>query len=170
MHGKIVEYGGSTDKAIAAQVPVVVGAARSPRGTEAQQIAASASSTPPSTLKQLSTSEREEIRVSVGYNSGTPVSVLKQLAGDDCPSVRRAVAGNRNTPPAVLKQLAGDDDESVLRSLAWNEKTPKSVFQEMAKPPEPAVPWDRITPDDPGHAPYHNYEAVRDVPWAAQLK
>lgn len=170
MAGKIVEYGGSTAKAIAEQQPVVIGAARSPQGTVANKIAASASFAPPGVLKQLSASEHEEVRQSVAWNSGTPASVLKELAGDDCPSVRRAVASNRNTPPAALKQLAGDGDESVLRSLAWNEKTPKSVLQEMAKPVEPVMPWDKIAPNDPGHAPYRNSEAVRDVPWAAQLK
>lgn len=169
MASKIVEYGGRTDRAIAEQTPVVIGAARTARGTEAQSIAASAHYAPPSVLKSLSQSDREDVRQSVAYNSATPASVLKQLAGDDCPSVRRAVASNRNTPPAALKQLAGDGDDSVLRSLSWNEKTPKSVLQEMAKPVEPTMPWDRIAPNDPGHAPYRNSEAVRDVPWAAQV-
>ncbi len=35
MAHKIVNYGGVTDKAIAEQLPVVIGAARAARGTEA---------------------------------------------------------------------------------------------------------------------------------------
>lgn len=44
------------------------------------------------------------------------------------------------------------------------------VAKGIADSASPAFPWDRIAPNDPGHAPYRNTEAVRDVPWAAQLK
>lgn len=76
------------------------------------------------TLKRLSQSMINEVRIAVAGNVSSPTSVLDLLAMDLASEVRAAVAGNSSTSVSALLELCQDNSEAVRSAATRNAKLP----------------------------------------------
>ncbi|NQD42289.1 variant leucine-rich repeat-containing protein [Glutamicibacter halophytocola] len=81
------------------------------------------------TLKRLSQSVTNEVRIAVAGNVSSPTAVLDLLAMDLASEVRAAVAENSLTSASTLLELCRDDSEAVRLAAMRNSKlTPEAMY------------------------------------------
>jgi hypothetical protein len=94
---------------------------------------------PDKILAKLASSNNDEIRVSVAFNSNAPMEALALLASDDNISVRGAVARNISAPKHILQTLANDANGAVRKWVAWNRKAPEEILKKLSTDTHEAV-------------------------------
>lgn len=82
--------------------------------------------------KNMSPSERDDIRSIILERPDVPVEMLQQAAKDKDFQIRMSIAKNKSTPQETLRMLSSDTHDAVINNVVSNPNTPSDVLTKLS--------------------------------------
>lgn len=82
--------------------------------------------------KNMSPSERDNIRSIILERPDVPIEMLQRAAKDKDFQIRMSIAKNNSTPQEILRMLSTDTHDAVINNVVSNPNTPSDVLAKLS--------------------------------------